>query len=150
MENGIATNVELRKHFVEKRDSFQYLIDRLDAGETPDQEDQQQLYRDHEETSRQPIRAVEGHVIDSNAHAPLAIEAPPELERAVPGTSMRASDMDPSSGQRKSDGDRQESQTPPEHVRQRDRKQQAGPLSLKQSWLRQEKERRGGDGKSIF
>jgi hypothetical protein len=119
MENGIATNVELRKHFVEKRDSFQYLIDRLDAGETPDQEDQQQLYRDHEETSRQPIRAVEGHVIDSNAHAPLAI-------------------------------DRQESQTPPEHVRQRDRKQQAGPLSLKQSWLRQEKERRGGDGKSIF
>jgi hypothetical protein len=127
---GVATNAELHEHLVEKRDQLQHLIDCLEAGETPDQETQQQLYRLHEEKSdrQSPIRAVEGHVTDSNAHALLAIEAPPEPERAVPPVS----------------------QAPPEpHVRQRDKKLPVGPPSLRQR-LEQEKARRGGDGKMPF
>ena len=156
-KTGIATNVELRKHLVQKRDGFQHLIDCLDAGDVPDQEEQQRLYLDHEETSdrqqQTPIREAVGRVVGGNEQ--LAIEDAVEPERvASGGTVMRASNMDWSSGQRKrfeSGGDRQESQAPPEpeHVRQRDRKLPNGPPSLRQR-LEQEKVRRAGDGKMPF
>jgi len=150
---GVATNAELHEHLVEKRDQIQHLIDCLDAGETPDQETQQRLYRTHEETSNRqsPIRAVEGHVTGTGDHTPLAIEDAAEPERATPGTSMRASETDPLSGQRKrradNDGDSQESQAPPEpHVRQCDRKQSVGPLSERQRMLAQQRRSARDDG----
>src|SRR6266478_2913148 len=65
---GVATNAELHEHLVEKRDQLQHLINCLEAGETPDQEIQRQLYRIHEESSdrQQTIRVVEGHLANSN------------------------------------------------------------------------------------
>ena len=141
---GVATNAELREYFVERRDEFQRLIDCLDAGMTPDQEDQQKLYRLHEESSdrQPPIKGIEGHVTDSNDHHQLSIKDAAEPKRQAPQEhSMRGSDMDPLSGVLK--------QPEPEHVRQRDRKQLAGPSSLRQR-LEQEKARRGGDGKMPF
>ena len=127
----------------------------------------------HEETSdRWPvIREIEGPAGPEGhqpaSQAPRLIRhsddfAPPEKpesarERvAQPGDSMRASDMDWSSGQRKrrseNDGDHQVSQAPPEpeHVRQRDKKPPVGPLSERQRQLAQERARRGGDGKRPF
>jgi hypothetical protein len=152
---GTSTNAELREIMIKERDELQRAIDCLDAGMTPVEEAQQQLYQIHKESSggpyrqrddrQSPIRAIEGHVTDSNDHHQLAIEDATEPERATSGTSMRASETDPSSGQRQA-----EPTAPPEHIRQRDRKPQAGPLSLRQSWLQHEKERRGGDGKGIF
>jgi hypothetical protein len=128
---------------------------------TPDQEDQQKLYRLHEESSnrqQQPIRIVEDYVAASPVGGRLAIEdqSRPEPEsrpeRPAPQDhSMRASDMDWSSGQckRRSDnsGDCQESQAPPEpHVRQRDRKLPVGPLPERQRMLAQQRRLGRDDG----
>jgi len=101
----------------------------------------------------QPIREVDV------VRAPLAIKdhsrSEPESrpERPAPQDhSMRASDMDWSSGQckRRSDnsGDSQESQAPPEppHVRQRDRKQPVGRLSERQRMLTQQRRLGRDDG----
>ncbi len=151
---GVATNTELREYFVEKIEAFQHLIDCLDAGETPDQETQQQLYRFHEEKRRQeqePIRPVEGHVAASHhVGGQLALKAPdeepaPEPERESrpqrPGpraTSMRAGEMDPLSGVAKP----AEPPTPWSA-----KKPLAGPLSTRQR-LAQERERKGAEGKT--
>ena len=148
---GVATNAELREHFIEKRDQFQHLIDCLDAGETPDQETQKQLYRLHDESSnrqQEPIRTVEGHVtVSHHVSGQLAIEdqigpeRESEPERPAPAPqdhSMRASDMDPLSGVAMPT----EPPTP-----WRDRKPLAGPLSTRQRWLAEERVRKGGEGK---
>ncbi len=151
---GVATNAELREHFIERRDEYQYLIDRLEAGETPDQETQQQLYRLHEENSNRqhpPIRTVEGHVAASHhAGGQLALKAPneepapepePESRPQQPSPqshSMRASDMDPLSGVAKP-------AEPP--IPWSAKKPITGPLSTRQRWLAEERLRKGGDGK---
>jgi hypothetical protein len=166
---GVATNAELRETMIRQIEECQHVVDCIDRGEIPSQEDQQKLYRLHEEggdRDEEPIREAIGHVVDGK---PLALEdqgglkpAPEqELEsrpkRPAPQDhSMRASDMDLSSGQRKrrsdNSGDSQESQAPPEpHVRQQDRKPPVGPLSERQRQrLEQEKARRGGEGKNPF
>jgi hypothetical protein len=162
---GVATNVELREYFVEKIEAFQHLIDRLDAGETPDQETQQRLYQIHEESSgrgSQPIKEATGRV--AGDYAPLAIEdksrpePAPEPKRPQPGPqdhSMRAGDMDWQSGQPKRPADgsgvSHEAPTESEYVRQCDRKLIPGPPSERQRQrLEQEKARRGGEGKVPF
>jgi hypothetical protein len=146
LKAGVASDAELREYCVRGIEQYQYFIECLDRGETPDQEDQQQLYRIHEEKSDrqpEPIRTVEGHVTDSNDWHRLAIKdvAEPESPVGSESHSMRASDLDPLSG----------APTEPEHVRQRDRKLAPGPPSERQ-WqrLEWEKTRQGGEGKGIF
>jgi hypothetical protein len=138
---GVATNAEWREHLIEEIKERQYLLERLDAGETPDQETQQQLYRDHEEGSareQQPVREAIGHVVSGQ----LAIEDKSRSERPAPQDhSMCASDMDPSSGVAKSE----EPPTP-----RPANKPPAGPLSTKQRWLAEERRVRGGQGKQPF
>jgi hypothetical protein len=139
---GISSNAELREYYVERRDESQRLMDRLEAGVTPDQETQQRLYRDHEESGdreeEQPIKEAVGHVVGK----PLALVAGSgyvlEPEPTAPAAPPPASPI---------------SQAPsePEHVRQCDRKLPIGPLSERQRQrLEWERPRRGGDGKGIF
>jgi hypothetical protein len=137
---GTATNAELRDCMVRQRDEAQHVIECLDAGETPDQEEQQRLYRDHEEKSEQrqpsPIREAVGRVVGSGD--PLAImDSEPELAPRPQDHSMQARDMDPSSGL-------SESAEPP--IRQRDRPQPIGPLSERQQRLVQQRRSGRDDG----
>jgi hypothetical protein len=138
---GVATNAELRETMIRQIEECQHVVDCIDRGETPSQETQQQLYRLHEEGGErweeQPVREAIGHVVGK----PLALEGGPEPALPTP-QDMRASDMDPLSGQ---------PVTESEHVRQADKKQMAGPLSERQRQrLEWEKARRGGEGKGIF
>jgi hypothetical protein len=141
---GTASDVELRECMIEERDQAQHVIDLIDEGASPDQSTQQDLYqRFHEKghDRQSPIKEAIGHVTDSNDYHQLAIEdAPLEPGRAIQGTSMRASDMDPSSGQ---------PTAPPEpepHIRQRDRRTLTGPLSERQQQLAQQRRSGRDDG----
>jgi hypothetical protein len=140
---GTATNSELRKIMIEKIGSCQNVVDCIDAGEIPDAETQQQLYRDFQEKrqDRQPIKEAIGHVTGGSDYQPLAIEDASEPERAASGgIVMRASEIDPSSGQ------------PTEYVRQRDKPPPIGPLSERQQQLTQQRRmgRSDGDSKTPF
>jgi hypothetical protein len=137
---GISSNAELREYYVERRDESQRLIDRLDAGETPNQEDQQKLYRldeDGSDREQQPIREAVGRVV-GHTGGQLAIEDESTLKPA-PEPEPRQSDH--------SSGIATEPPTP-----WRDRKQpQPGPPSERQRQrLEWEKARRGSEGKQPF
>jgi hypothetical protein len=136
---GTATNDELRKILIEKIGECQHVVDCIDAGETPDQETQQQLYRDHEEgrDRREPVQEAIGRVVSPDL---LAIEDASEPTTAA--TVTRAGDVDPLSGQ----------PAPSEHIRQRDRQLAPGPPSERQRMLAQDRRmgRSDGDRKNPF
>src|ERR1700704_2453846 len=48
---GVATNAELRETMIRQIEECQHVVDCIDRGEIPSQEDQQKLYRLHEEGS---------------------------------------------------------------------------------------------------
>jgi hypothetical protein len=141
-KTGAATNAELLEHVNSEIQELQYFRDRLLAGETPDQEDQQRLYQRHEEGrdhhEEQPIREAIGHVVGK----PLALEGgsgyvlePEPTAAAAPPPASPIS----------------QAPSEPEHVRQCDRKLPIGPPSERQRQrLEQERARRGGDGKGVF
>jgi hypothetical protein len=143
---GVATNAELRETMIRQIEECQHVVDCIDRGEIPSQEDQQKLYRLHEEGSdhhKEPIREAIGHVVSK----PLALEGgsesalEPERPPAPPPQDMRASDTDPLSGVA----------TEQNHTRQCDRPQTIGPPSERQrARLEWERAHKGGEGKQPF
>jgi hypothetical protein len=157
-KRGNVTPAELREAMIRQIEECQHVVDCIDRDEVPDQKTRQKLYHDLEEGgdrhNDEPVKEVVGRVVDE----PLALkeQGSPEHDNEPQRTSpqihsMRASEMDWSSGQPKQPDDGgapPEAPTEPEHVRQCDRPQTIGPLSERQrARLEWEKARRGGDGK---
>jgi hypothetical protein len=136
---GTASDVELRECMIRERDQAQHVINLIDAGTSPDQSTQQDLYQRFHEKSRdrqpEPIKEAIGHVTGGSDYQPLAIVDAPEPQRATSGTVMRASETDPLSGA-------------VEPAEPSVKKPLAGPMSTRQRWQAEERARRGGDGKS--